>query len=389
MLLLRTLLGLLLLSLASPAAAFSQLVNGQSFTFGLSIIDAPFPNSPYTVGSQLPIAIEVRVPSMILSSSSAPHNPRILTSDIDLTPTRFDLLEIYMVSAETGMNYTVSSGPGLLENEDGSVRHLNWPIPTCTKGGNYNLTFYESSHVNDTAYFIITPIGVTINEGDKHSDSDDEKCKAMTNDLQPQPQDDAPLPQIPFLPDDPMPIETKVPDSTRAQPTPTIYTVTVVESGATITFPTVTETPMPVTVVVVQETTITTTQNGEPVTSTVTAMYTTTGMAGDGGDLEGFFPVNGALGDVRTWTGWSGSVVFVQGDASQALGDLDNLALLDLAPNEVIQHETVKDDSRTDALSGGPGEKSRILRNERDALCSIRTDDLRKLAMWRPAAGGR
>ena len=44
MLLLRTLLGLLLLSLASPAAAFSQLVNGQSFTFGLSIIDAPFPN---------------------------------------------------------------------------------------------------------------------------------------------------------------------------------------------------------------------------------------------------------------------------------------------------------------------------------------------------------
>ena len=39
----------------------------------------------------------------------------------------------------------------------------------------------------------------------------------MTNDLQPQPQDDAPLPQIPFLPDDPMPIETKVPDSTRAQ----------------------------------------------------------------------------------------------------------------------------------------------------------------------------
>ena len=40
----------------------------------------------------------------------------------------------------------------------------------------------------------------------------------------------------------------------------------------------------------------------------VTAMYTTTGMAGDGGDLEGFFPVNGALGNVRTWTGWSGSV---------------------------------------------------------------------------------
>ncbi|KAL1726908.1 hypothetical protein EV714DRAFT_254392 [Schizophyllum commune] len=299
MLLLRTLLGLLLLSLASPAAAFSQLVNGQSFTFGLSIIDAPFPNSPYTVGSQLPIAIEVSGNGRIPLDGTFPGSDQ---------PTRFDLLEIYLVSEETGMNYTVSSGPGLLEYEDGSVRHLNWPIPACTKGGNYNLTFYESSHVNDTAYFIITPIGVTINEGDKHSDSDDEKCKAMTNDLQPQPQDDAPLPQIPFLPDDPMPIETKVPDSTRAQPTPTIYTVTVVESGATITFPTVTETPMPVTVVVVQETTITTTQNGEPVTSTVTAMYTTTGMAGDGGDLEGFFPVNGALGNVRTWTGWSGSV---------------------------------------------------------------------------------
>ncbi|KAL1756146.1 hypothetical protein FB107DRAFT_290277 [Schizophyllum commune] len=383
MLLLRTLLGLLLLSLASPAAAFSQLVNGQSFTFGLSIIDAPFPNSPYTVGSQLPIAIEVRVPFMLLSPQTFYAFPSPSHSDIDLAPTRFDLLEIYLVSAETGMNYTVSSGPGLLEYEDGSVRHLNWPIPACTKGGNYNLTFYESSHVNDTAYFIITPIGVTIKEGDKHSDSDDEKCKAMTNDLQPQPQDDAPLPQIPFLPDDPMPIETKVPDSTRAQPTPTIYTVTVVESGATITFPTVTETPMPVTVVVVQETTITTTQNGEPVTSTVTAMYTTTGMAGDGGDLEGFFPVNGALGNVRTWTGWSGS-----GDATNTLGDLDNLALLDLAPDKGIRHETDRE-RQSDGRTHVSQCVGRILRNEGDALCLIRTDDLRELAVRRPGVGSR
>ncbi|KAL1749044.1 hypothetical protein HDZ31DRAFT_28312 [Schizophyllum fasciatum] len=281
----------LLLLLGSPVAAFSQLVNGQSFTFGLSIIDAPFPDSPYTVGSQLPIAIEVRVPS------SSPSQPSKTFS----TPTRFDLLEIYLVSAQTGMNYTVASGPGLLQSEDGSVRHLNWPIPACTKPGDYNLTFYESSHVNDTAYFIVTPIAVTV-DADKHSDDDEERCKNMSNDLQPQPQDESPLPQMPFLPDDPMPIETKIPDSTGGQPTPTIYTVTVVESGATITFPTVTETPMPITVAVVEETTITTTENGAPVTSTVTVMYTTTGMAGNGGDLEGFFPVNGALGGARAWT---------------------------------------------------------------------------------------
>lgn len=285
--------------LAQPVAGTAQLVNGQDFTFGLSIIDAPFPDSPYTAGSQLPIAIEVSGDGRIPLDGTWPGSDQ---------PTRFDLLEIFLVSAETGMNYTVSTGPGLLQYESGSVRHLTWEIPTCVSAGDYNLTFYESSHLNDTAYFIVTPIGVTINEADKASDVDDAHCNNITNDLQPQPQDDSPLPQIPFLPDDPMPFETKPVESSRTQPTPTIYTITIQETGVTLTFPTVTETPMPVTVAVVQETTITTTENGQPVTTTVTTMYTTTGMAGDGGDLDGFFPINNARIGAPAWTAWGTSV---------------------------------------------------------------------------------
>lgn len=55
-------------------------------------------------------------------------------------PTRFDGLEIFLVSSQTNVNITVSTGPGLLTQESGStVKHLNWPIPTCISPGQYNV----------------------------------------------------------------------------------------------------------------------------------------------------------------------------------------------------------------------------------------------------------
>lgn len=54
--------------------------------------------------------------------------------------TGYDLLEIYLVSSQLGVNYTVSNATDFLEQEPGStVKHLNWPIPNCVSSGSYNV----------------------------------------------------------------------------------------------------------------------------------------------------------------------------------------------------------------------------------------------------------
>lgn len=55
--------------------------------------------------------------------------------------TRFDSLEIYLVSYQTKLNLTVSSGPSLLAQEQGStVKHFNYNVLTCIPAGSYNVS---------------------------------------------------------------------------------------------------------------------------------------------------------------------------------------------------------------------------------------------------------
>lgn len=55
--------------------------------------------------------------------------------------TRFDSLEIYLVSYQTKQNITVSNGTELLTQEQGStVKHWNFNVSTCIPPGNYNVS---------------------------------------------------------------------------------------------------------------------------------------------------------------------------------------------------------------------------------------------------------
>lgn len=55
--------------------------------------------------------------------------------------TRFDSLEIYLVSYQTKLNLTVSSGPDLLTQEHGStVKHSDFNVSTCIPAGSYNVS---------------------------------------------------------------------------------------------------------------------------------------------------------------------------------------------------------------------------------------------------------
>ncbi|KAJ7706391.1 hypothetical protein B0H17DRAFT_1037012 [Mycena rosella] len=182
--LLDSLLQVAVFTLFPRCIAAQTTINGQTFTNGLAIIDAPSPSNPGHAGSTIPIAVDVSGDGKLAPAASLPGS--------DLS-TRYDFLEIYLVSAQTNINITVSAGPSLLTNETGStVKHLNWPIPTCIPAGDYNLTFYEASHVNGQGVFTITPIPIPIS-----NPSASGQCPDL-NSLQPQPQASNPLSQSPF-----------------------------------------------------------------------------------------------------------------------------------------------------------------------------------------------
>ncbi|GLB36294.1 hypothetical protein LshimejAT787_0305820 [Lyophyllum shimeji] len=245
-------------------------MNGQIFTQGLSIINSPAPNTPFRVGSTLPISIDISGNGRLPASAVLPGSG---------LRTRYDALEIYLVSSQTAANITVSAGPELLSQETGSVRHLNWPIPSCVPAGLYNMTVYEASHINDQAYFSITAIPVALSN-DALLES---PCSTGSNALQPQPQPCSPLMQSPFLPNQLKPLYTG--RITSQTPSPSGALPSVLLSTTTVIPP-----PSSVTVVLVSTTTVVTTENGLPVTTTLTT--TATEAVATQPDSSGFFPVN-------------------------------------------------------------------------------------------------
>jgi len=260
-------------------------------------VDAPAPSSQFHAGSNITIAIEVSGNGKLPPAASIPGSG---------LSTRFDELDIFLVSSQTNLNLTVSTGPGLLTEESGSVRHFDWPIPSCIPPGQYNLTFYESFHFNNEAHLSITPIPLSI---DNNSPSG--ICSQGINPLEAQPQASADLDSSPFLPTngqqasittgfpDGSPIPSGMETSFVGNTSPTaanVITITLsADGGLPFDFPpTVTVSPMAspttLTMVVVSMATVTTTEPGKDqgVTKTVTSSWTTTATSND----PGFVPVN-------------------------------------------------------------------------------------------------
>ncbi|KZT30373.1 hypothetical protein NEOLEDRAFT_1152916 [Neolentinus lepideus HHB14362 ss-1] len=209
----------LLLSVQTVIA--QTLINGQVFSSGLAILDAPAPQSVQHAGSNMPIAIDISGDGKLSQAASIPGSG---------LATRFDSLEIYLVSAQSKFNVTVSNGTGLLTQESGStVKHLNWPIPTCLPSGSYNFTLYEGSHINNQGFFSITPILITIQNTAVSGD-----CTNDTNAYLGQPQESSPPPQNPFLPSLSPPITVTIGPSGIIFPSQSTVTVTAPPSTVTV-----------------------------------------------------------------------------------------------------------------------------------------------------------
>ncbi|KAF8761633.1 hypothetical protein RHS01_00918 [Rhizoctonia solani] len=119
------------------ALVSTQLVNGQFYTPGLAISNAPAPGSQYSAGGAIGVSVDVSGNGRLPISASFPGST---------LPTAFISLNIFLISSQTNTNVTVTSGTQFLEGEPGStVKHLNFAIPSCLKTGDYNYTYYEVS----------------------------------------------------------------------------------------------------------------------------------------------------------------------------------------------------------------------------------------------------
>ncbi|EXJ86307.1 hypothetical protein A1O3_03258 [Capronia epimyces CBS 606.96] len=187
------LLCLILVSCVQATANFT-VVNGQVYTPGLAIIDAPQPHTPEG-GDFLQVAVDISGDGRI---PQPPYASDVETGIFNMT--------MFLFSYSTGLNLTISNGTRygwlndtteapefhcnatttqkfqnagceeIMAQESGStVKHVNWAWPDCLVGdgqassanssarGAYNVSIHQSFRVNGTGYYTIfnLPIEVT------------------------------------------------------------------------------------------------------------------------------------------------------------------------------------------------------------------------------------
>ncbi|OBT68884.1 hypothetical protein VE03_02035 [Pseudogymnoascus sp. 23342-1-I1] len=176
------------------------IINGQIFTPGLAIVDAPQPNTPLG-GEILQVAIDVSGNGKL---GLPPYK--------DSAPSQLHAITLFLTSYTTGLNLTIANGTALpatssnsddgivMNQESGStVKHVNWLWPACLSGdgqpkttglvsdggsarGAYNVSIHQSFRLNDTEYYTVfnLPIAVTNRISESANQS---SCESLTNPL--------------------------------------------------------------------------------------------------------------------------------------------------------------------------------------------------------------
>ncbi|KZL64441.1 WD40 repeat-like protein [Colletotrichum tofieldiae] len=182
---------LLSLFAASGSAQNFTIANGQIFTPGLVILDAPQPGTPLG-GENLHVALDVS------TNGKMPLPPYAEDS-----PTKIFNVTMFLSSYATGRNFTITNGTATANNaslgdimfqEPGStVKHVNWLWPDCLVGngqpssadsdrGAYNISIRQNFRLNGEDHYTIfdVPISVTNSIEDKDGRP---SCDALNNAL--------------------------------------------------------------------------------------------------------------------------------------------------------------------------------------------------------------
>lgn len=171
--------------------AAQQIINGQIFTPGIAIVDAPQPNTPLG-GDFLQVALDVssdgqlQLPPYPNDSASAIYN-----------------ITIFLSSYVTGYNFTITNGTAsagnaslgnILEQEPGStVKHVNWVWPDCLVGngppgnessarGLYNISIRQNFRLNGSNEYTIFDLPIKVTNSIP-AESNRPSCAALNNSL--------------------------------------------------------------------------------------------------------------------------------------------------------------------------------------------------------------
>ncbi|KAJ5794619.1 hypothetical protein N7457_001218 [Penicillium paradoxum] len=163
------------------------LVNGQIFTPGLAIVDAPQPNTPLGGGKSMRQA-----PT---TSSLIPFTQTTYKSQLTIT--------LFLTSDSLSHNFTISNGtkpssntsyvgPVLDLEPSSTVKHVNWIWPDCLVGdgagskdsarGAYNISMHQSFRWNDTDYYTVFDLPISVTNSIPESD-DRIDCALLENKL--------------------------------------------------------------------------------------------------------------------------------------------------------------------------------------------------------------
>ncbi|KAF9894094.1 hypothetical protein FE257_009067 [Aspergillus nanangensis] len=169
----------------------ATVVNGQIFTPGLAIIDAPQPNTPLG-GDTLHIAIEVSGNGQLPLSSSSDSDSDTEFHNITLFLTSNDLSKNFTISNGTSSDSDAYVGPILGLEPSSTVKHVDWTWPECFVGdgdggsgsarGDYNISMHQFFRWNGTDYYTVMDLPISVSNS--ISDSDDRvDCAVVENKL--------------------------------------------------------------------------------------------------------------------------------------------------------------------------------------------------------------
>ncbi|KAK4156950.1 WD40 repeat-like protein [Chaetomidium leptoderma] len=183
----------LLFSAQTSSALDFTIANGQIYTPGLAIVDAPQPGTALG-GDLIEVALDVStngrlpLPPYAEDAPSAIHN-----------------ISIFLYSYGTGRNFTITNGTASANNaslgdimfsEPGStVKHVKWTWPDCLVGvgsqqqglgetdrGVYNISIRQSFRLNGEDHYTIFDLPISVTNGIPASDKRP-SCDALNNDM--------------------------------------------------------------------------------------------------------------------------------------------------------------------------------------------------------------
>lgn len=189
------------------------VLNGQVYTPGLAIVDAPQPNTPLGGGkptlqtpdkkiyTRLTSTDNLQVAIDVSGNGQLPWPPSTQPN----ADTLFHNITLFLTSESLSHNFTISNGtepsnnssyvgPVLELEPSSTVKHVNWVWPECLVGngdgdgdgdsarGAYNISMHQSFRWNGTDYYTVFDLPISVTNSISKS-SDRVECAQLENEL--------------------------------------------------------------------------------------------------------------------------------------------------------------------------------------------------------------